>query len=62
MSKKHEVHILKKTAGFSGMKEELSKEVEHFLDKKVNEGYEVVDVSFTYYEASELIAFITLRR
>lgn len=32
--KKHEVHILKKTAGFGGMKEELAKEVEHFLDKK----------------------------
>jgi len=60
--RKHEVHILKKTAGFGGMKEELAKEVEHFLDKKVNEGYEVVNISFTYYEASELIAFITICR
>lgn len=60
--KKHEVHILKKAAGFGGMKEELAKEVEQFLNKKVNEGYEVVDISFTYYEASELIAFITLSR
>ena len=32
--KKHEVHILTKTAGFSSMKEELSKDVEEFLDKK----------------------------
>jgi hypothetical protein len=42
------------------MKDELSKEVEQFLNKKVNEGYEIVDVSFTYFEASELIAFITI--
>lgn len=60
--KKHEVHILKKSAGFKGMKEELSKEVEHFLNKKSAEGYEVINVSFTYYEATELIAFITLCR
>jgi len=60
--KKHEVHILAKTAGFSSMKEELSKEVELFLDKKTNEGFEVVSVSFTYYEATQLIAFITLSR
>lgn len=60
--KKFEVNILKKTAGFSGMKEELAKEVEQFLNKKANEGYEVVNVSFTYYEATELIAFITLSR
>lgn len=60
--KKHEIHILKKTAGFSSMKEELTKEVEQFLDRKVNEGFEVVSISFTYYEARELIAFITLCR
>lgn len=60
--KKHEVHILKKTAGFSSMKEELSKEVEQFLDKKVNAGYEVVSISFTYYESRELVAFITICR
>ena len=60
--KKHEVHVLTKTAGFSSMKEELSKEVEQFLDKKSNEGYEVVSISFTYYEANQLIAFITLSR
>lgn len=60
--KKHEVHILKKSAGFKGMKEELSKEVEQFLNKKSAEGYEVINVSFTYYEATELIAFITLCR
>jgi len=60
--KKHEVHILKKGAGFSGMKEELSKEVEVFLNKKTAEGYEIMNVSFTYYEATELIAFITICR
>lgn len=58
--KKHEVHTLSKSVGFSSMKEELSKEVEHFLNEKVNEGYEVVSVSFTYFEARELVAFITL--
>lgn len=60
--KKHEVHILKKSAGLHGMKEELAKEVELFLNKKVNEGFEVINVSFTYYQTTELIAFITLCR
>ncbi|CAM4426140.1 hypothetical protein [Flavobacterium terrigena] len=58
--KKYEVITLKKAMSFGSMKEELSKEVEQFLNKKVNEGYEIVDVSFTYYEAQELIAFITI--
>lgn len=58
--KKHEVHILKKSAGFKDMKEELSKEVEIFLNQKSAEGYQVINVSFTYYEATELIAFITI--
>jgi flagellar basal body-associated protein FliL len=58
--KKHEIHTLSKKAGFSSMKNELTQEVEQFLDKKVAEGYEIVNVSFTYYEASELIAFITI--
>ena len=58
--KKHEVHVLKKRAGFSGMKEELSKEVEVFLNIKSSEGYEIINVSFTYYEGAELIAFITI--
>jgi hypothetical protein len=58
--KKHEVHILKKTAVFGVMKEDLSKEVEVFLNEKSLEGYEIINVSFTYYEATELIAFITL--
>lgn len=58
--KKHEIHILKKTADFSSMKEELSREVEVFLNTKSSEGYEVINVSFTYYETSELIAFITI--
>jgi hypothetical protein len=58
--KKYEIHTLQKTAGFSSMKEELTVEVEQFLNRKVNEGYEVVTVSFTYYEARELVAFITV--
>jgi hypothetical protein len=58
--KKHEIHILKKTAGFSSMKDELSREVEVFLNSKFSEGYEIINVSFTYYEATELIAFITI--
>ncbi len=58
--KKYEVITLKKSASLGSMKEELSKEVEQFLNKKVNEGYEIVDVSFSYYEAQELIAFITI--
>ena len=58
--KKHEIHTISKKAGFSSMKEELTKEVEHFLDQKVNEGYDVVNISFAYYEASELIAFVTI--
>ena len=58
--KKHQIHILKRSAGFSSMKEELTKEVEQYLNIKVNEGFEVVNISFTYYEANELIAFITL--
>jgi len=59
--KKHEVHVLKKSAGFSGsMKDDLAKEVEVFLNRKSNEGYEVINVSFTYYHTSELIAFVTI--
>jgi hypothetical protein len=59
--KKHEVHILKQDAGFStSMKDELSRKVETFLNKKSSMGYEVINVSFTYYEGAELIAFITI--
>jgi hypothetical protein len=58
--KKYEVHTLKTGFSFSSMKEQLAEEVEVFLNKKSNEGYEVVNVSFTYYEASELIAFVTV--
>lgn len=60
--KKYEIHTLSKKAGFSGMKDQLNIEVEHFLNKKANEGYEIVTVSFTYYEGSELLAFITICR
>uniref|UniRef100_UPI00404A5985 hypothetical protein n=1 Tax=Flavobacterium sp. TaxID=239 RepID=UPI00404A5985 len=60
--KKHEVHTLSAKSGFSSMKETLTKEVEHFLNKKTNEGYEVISVSFTYYQSMELIAFITLSK
>lgn len=58
--KKYEVHTLKKGFGFSSMKEELAQEVAQFLNRKSAEGYEVINVSFTYYEATELIAFITI--
>jgi len=60
--KKYEVHTLSKKAGFSSMKDQLNLEVAQFLNKKANEGYEIVTVSFTYYEASELLAFITICR
>jgi hypothetical protein len=60
--KKFEVHTIIEKAGFSSMKEKLTEKVEQFLNRKVNEGYEVVSVSFTYYEAAELIAFITISR
>lgn len=59
--KNHEVHVLKKSAGFTGsMKDELAKEVEQFLNTKSAEGYEVINVSFTYFETQELIAFVTI--
>lgn len=58
--KKFEVHTITETAGFTSMKEKLTEKVEQFLNKKANEGFEVVNVSFTYYESSQLIAFITL--
>lgn len=58
--KKHEVHTLKATSGFKSMKETLTVKVAHFLDQKSNEGYEIINVSFTYYQSMELIAFITI--
>jgi hypothetical protein len=58
--KTYEIEILKQTSGFSSMKEALTTRVEEFLNQKSKEGYEVVNVSFTYYEAMELIAFVTL--
>ena len=58
--KKFEIHTITETAGFTSMKEKLTEKVEQFLNKTVNEGFEVVNVSFTYYESSQLIAFITL--
>ena len=58
--KKIEIHTITETAGFTSMKEKLTEKVEQFLNQKVNEGFEVVNVSFTYYESSQLIAFITL--
>ena len=60
--KKHEIHILSASTGFSSMKETLTQEVQIFLDKKANEGYQVISVSFSYYESLELIAFVTLCR
>ena len=60
--KKYEVHTISKKAGFSSMKDQLTNEVEQFLNKMANEGYEILSVSFTYYEGHELIAFITICR
>lgn len=60
--KKFEVHTLSSSSGFKSKKETLSKEVELFLNKKTNEGYEVVSVSFTYFQSAELVAFITLSK
>lgn len=60
--KKFEVHTLTSSSGFSSKKESLSKEVEQYLNKKANEGYEIISVSFSYFESAELIAFITLCR
>jgi len=60
--KTYEVHTIVEKAGFSSMKEKLTEKVRLFLNKKANEGYEIVSVSFTYYEGAELIAFITLCR
>ena len=60
--KKHEIHTIVEKAGFSSMKEKLTEKVEHFLNEKVNAGYVVISVSFTYYEGAELVAFITICR
>lgn len=61
--KQHEVHVLKKSSSFTGsMKDDLAKEVAQFLNKKSAEGYEVINVSFTYFETQELIAFVTICR
>jgi hypothetical protein len=60
--KKYEVHVLKRGTGFGSTKDELAKEVEHFLNKKTELGYEITNVSFTYYEATELVAFVTICR
>lgn len=60
--KKHEVHTIAQSAGFTSMKEKLTEKVEQFLNEKANAGYEIVSVNFTYYEATELIAFITICR
>ncbi len=60
--KKYEIHTITEKAGFSSMKEKLNERVEQFLNEKGNAGYEIVSVSFTYYEGAELIAFITICR
>lgn len=61
--KKYEVHTIKESAGFGGgMREKITPKVEAFLNEKANAGYEIVSVSFTYYETSQLIAFITICR
>lgn len=60
--RKYEVHHLTSGSGFKSKKETLTKEVEQFLNRKANEGYEIVSVSFSYYQSAELVAFITLCR
>jgi len=60
--KRHEIHTIVEKAGFSSMKEKLTEKVEQFLNEKANAGYEIVGVSFTYYQSSELVAFITICR
>ncbi len=60
--KKHEIHTIAEKAGFTSMKEKLTDKVEQFLNEKANAGYEIVSVNFTYYEAAELVAFITICR
>ena len=60
--KKFEVHTIVEKAGFSSMKEKLTEKVEQFINAKANAGYEIVSVSFTYYEAAELLAFITISK
>lgn len=56
------VHTIVEKAGFSSMKEKLTERVELFLNEKANAGYEIISVNFTYYEAAELLAFITICR
>ncbi len=58
----HEAHVRSKAVGFTGMKDELSEEVKRFLNKKVNGGYDLVSVSFSDFEAQELVAFMTVCR
>lgn len=60
--KKHEIHTIVEKAGFTSMKEKLTDRVELFLNEKANAGYEIVSVNFTYYEAAELVVFITICR
>ncbi|MGX7667573.1 hypothetical protein [Flavobacterium pedocola] len=58
--KKYEVHVFKKSCGFGSAKDELAEEVEQFLNQKAGLGYETVSISFTYYQATELVAFVTI--
>lgn len=60
--KKFEVHTIVEKAGFTNKKEKITPKVEAFLNEKASAGYEIVTVSFSYYESSELIAFITICR
>ena len=60
--KKYEVHTIVQTGGFSNKKEKITPKVEAFLNEKANAGYEIISVSFTYFESSQLVAFITICR
>jgi len=60
--KKHEIHTIVEKGSFSSKREKITPKVEAFLNEKANAGYEIVSVNFTYYEAAELVAFITICR
>lgn len=58
--KTYEIEVLKQSSGLSSMKDALTTRVEEFLNEKSKKGYEIINVSFTYYEAMELVAYVTI--
>lgn len=47
--KTYKINVLTESTGFKSAKEELSVKVETFLNEKSKEGFDVVNVSFTYF-------------